>query len=76
MPTRGQAIIRTNDGHFTDINVSQGLNELILPLNHTGPFQYENHVMACYLTAPNHYLNQCWLIIYQDVLLRAIYKGF
>ena len=21
------------------------------------------HVMACYLTAPSHYLNQCWLII-------------
>ena len=32
-------------------------------------------VMACCLTAPSHYLTQCWLIIskvYSDILLRAI----
>ena len=28
-------------------------------------------VMVCYLTAPSHYLNQCWLII-SDIHLRAI----
>ena len=70
---RWQAIIWTYDGLvYWCIYVSLGLNELSAAFNSWRPsdaiWQHRSgstlaQAMACCLTAPSHYLNQCWLII-------------
>ena len=36
------------------------------------PWAISIHVMACCLTAPSHYMNQCWPAIFEVIHLRAV----
>ena len=62
--------------HKFENNIQSFLYSILITLTHYGlmtpygNYRYEStmaHVMACCLTAPSHYLNQCWFLISKDL---------
>ena len=90
--TRYPPVINHNLGWCNwGLNQITNIFQKILPFNSLGPsdaiWRWRSwstlvQVMACCLTAPSHYLNQCWLIISkvlwhssEDIITRRLSKA-